>query len=242
MSNIVGAKRPSHISTARVKRLVWLGDAAATLFSIWTIVLPVPYFLLIACCFALPVLAVCLDVWIGGALSWDASRHGRNPLSSVTILLAPTLALSCRALGDFNFLIWQASVAWSLFAAALIAGGVYWLVPQVRSSRRQLSNVCLFALAFGYAAVAFVDRLLDPFGFTSIATTVSDKYARVSGGVHGSSVWYNVSVAPSPPGLTWIHVRPDVYHQLEIGRRACVVQGSGLLGIGWLEVRPCENA
>jgi len=242
MSNPVATKRLSHFSMARVKRLVSLGDVVATLLAIWTIFWPTPYYVLIACCFILPLLAICLDVWIGGALTWDTIAYRRNPLSFAPILLMPALALGCRALGDFNFLNWQTHVAWSLLVAAIIGGSACWLVPQARSSSRQLSNICLFALAFGYAAVTFADTLLDPFATRTMSATVHDKYVHVSGGVHGFSFWYNVSVAPSPPGWTWILVRPDIYDELHIGERVCVNHGSGLLGIGWLEVRPCENA
>lgn len=241
MSNSSGSRRLPHLSMARVKRLVSRGDVAATLLAIWTIYWPVPYYPLIACCFAIPVLAICLDVWLGGALNWKSRKGVRDRLSLATMTLMPTAALAGRALGDFNFLNWQMRVVWWLLVAACISGSAYFLEPQVRSDRRQFLSVILFALVAGYSIVAFADRLLDPFSASSIAATVSDKYIRESGGPKGGSIFYNVRVTPSPPGWTWIHVRSDVYRQLHIGQRGCLVQGTGLLGIGWLDVRPCNN-
>lgn len=226
---------------ARTKRLVALGSGAATLIAIWTVLMPVPYYPLVACCFALPVLAIGLDVWVGGALSWKSRTGVKEPPSLVTMSLMPVLALACRALGDFNFLNWQMPMAWSLLASACIGGAAYRLDPQVRSDRRQLVSVILFAVVAGYSIVAFADRLLDPFSITRIATTVSNKNIHVSSGPKGGSIFYNIGVTPSPPGWTWIHVRRDVYRRLHIGQRACLIQGGGLLGIGWLDVRPCQS-
>ncbi len=245
MSSATGIKKlpPFSVKRAkRLKRLAPLGDQAAKVLAVWTATMPVPYYALIACCFILPVLAIGVGVWIGGALAWETGTQKKYARSLITMLLIPALALFCRALGDFNFLNWQAPVAWSLLVAACIGGAAYFLDSQVRNYWRQLCSVMLFALTFGYASVTFADTLLDPFGTTTIPTTVSDKNIHVGGGAHGSSVWYNVSVAPSPSGWTWIHVRPDIFRQLRIGQRACLVQGGGLLGIGWLEVRPCAGA
>ncbi|HLJ52437.1 MAG TPA: hypothetical protein VKT24_03575 [Rhizomicrobium sp.] len=241
MSATTGSRTLPRLTIAQVTRIVRLGHGAAVALSLWVLIYPFPYVPLIASCFLLPILALGLAAWSKRASRWNESAKKKED-TFLTIVYLPLAALGARAAEDLNFLDWRILAAWSLIAGACILGAAYWRSARVRGDWRIILSLAFVGLVCSYGPLAFVNRELDPHTITVIPTTVYDKEIHTSGGPKGGSILFNVWVTPSPSGWTWIHVRRDMYWQLHVGQRACLAEGSGLLGIGWLEVRPCENA
>lgn len=241
MSRSVGVKK--HPGLTRTTRAMTIANAAAAIIAIWFIYFPTPYYPLLASCFLLPLFAIGLNAWAGGASARLEPRWKKYQRSFVSLMTFLALALFYRAGVDLNLSQWLAQVVWILLAAACVCAIAYRLDTSVLKSRRQALPLLLFALVASYGIVGFCDTLLDPFTPRTLVATVSKMKVHVSGCCgKGSSIWYKVSVVPSPPGWGWIDVRPDVYYDLRVGEPACVRQGSGLLGIGWLEVKRCHSA
>jgi hypothetical protein len=240
--------RFSHLSLEQAKQTLRLLNAAGAGLALWLILWPLPYYPLIGLAFVVPILAIAINVWSGGALSHVAKRRSSNVgasegfrfyTSQMAVLMCP-IALSARAIGDFNFLDWRVMAFWTIFAAAGIGVLFIRLRAGNDSGVRLLIVAVLLGLLGSVGPLAFVNRILDPWPVHSSVVSIAAKRVHVSGNTKGSSIWYDVWVSPSPKGWTNIHVRPDVYRELRVGRRACLLTGTGLLGIGWLAVRPCE--
>lgn len=238
MLGTAGNQTLPRLTIARVKAIVRAGQGASVALLLWGIFYPVPFHMLVLSCIVLPLLAAALSVWIKRASRWNESAKHRQDIF-VMVVWMPLALLSGLAEENLNFLDWRIAAAWLLVAGACILGTTCWRSARVRGDWRIILLVALIAMGCSFGLLAFVNRELDPHVVRANFATIYDKEIHTSGGPKGGSIVYNVWVTPSPPGWTWIHVRRDIYWQLRRGQRACVVQGSGLLGIGWLEVRPC---
>jgi hypothetical protein len=182
-------------SRARVKRMIAAGNVAALAVGFWTILFPTELYTVgLLLCALLPLLALALEMRTRGALGFESRRGRRYPLSLATILVLPALALAVRAGIDLNFASYPPLFA----AAALTASAMFALFwrfdPQFRGDLNQVATISIFVLAYCYGAVAFADVILDASSGHDTQTVIHAKRIHVSGGVKGSSVWYQVKV------------------------------------------------
>lgn len=232
------------ISRAQLKRMIAAGNVVAFAVALWTIFLPTQlYSIGLSLCVLLPLCALALEIRTRGALGFEARRGRRYPLSLATVLLLPALALAARATTDLNFESYTALIAAAVLIA-LTAFALFWRFdPQLRGDLNQVITVAMFALAYGYGALAFADVMLDASSGRDVQTQIEHKRIHVSGGVKGSSVWYQVKVDAdaSPAGANWINVRPDRWESYHGGDIVCVHIGAGLLAISWYAVSNCPD-
>jgi len=134
-------------------------------------------------------------------------------------------------------------IAAALFAALAVFALFWHLDPQLRGDRNQAATIAMFALAYCYGALALADVVFDRSSGRETQTVVLEKRIHVSGGVKGSSAWYQVKVDPeaSPAGANWINVEPDLWGSFHRGDTVCVHLGDGLLAVRWYAVVPCAD-
>jgi hypothetical protein len=228
------------VSRAQLKRVLSTGNRLALVISLWALFWPRPYFPVIALCFVLPMLAVAAEVRFSGLVDLEAKKR-RNPLSVAAMAIAPALVLCVRALEDLNVPDWRMLVAWSLILATAIVAGICAIDAHVRRLA-QLIPVIFLASAYSFGTLALANVFLDPYRSSETPTTIMAKRIRTSGGAKGSSTWHEVRVEPSaaPEGAVWIHVRQDVYSELQRGDTVCVHSGRGLFTVRWFDVRLCS--
>jgi len=231
-------------SRARLKRIIAAGNVAAIAIGLWTILLPTHFYALgLSLCVLLPLCALALDLRTRGVLGFEARRGRGYPLSLATIVLMPALALSGRAGIDLNFASYPPLIAAALFAALAVFALFWHLDPQLRGDRNQAATIAMFALAYCYGALALADVVFDRSSGRETQTVVLEKRIHVSGGVKGSSAWYQVKVDPeaSPAGANWINVEHDLWGSFHRGDTVCVHLGDGLLAVRWYAVVPCAD-
>lgn len=231
-------------SRARLKRLIAAGNVAAFAIGLWTVFFPTQFYAVgLSLCVALPLCALALELRTQGALGFEARRGRRYPLSIATIIVVPALALALRAGIDLNFKSYALLIAAALLTALAIFALFWRFDPQLRGDLNQGATIAIFALAYGYGAIAFADVLLDASPGHDTQTVIHEKRVHVSGGPKGSSIWYQVKVDPdaSPAGTNWIPVRPDLWDSFHRGDAVCVHVGEGLLAVPWYAVGHCAE-
>lgn len=231
-------------SRARLRRMIAAGNVTALAIGFWTIFFPTRLYIVgVLLCLLLPLLALALEIRTRGALGFEERRGRRSPLSLATILLVPAAALATRAGIDLNFDSYSLLIAVAVLTASA-AFALFWRFdPQLRGNFNQAATIAFFALAYCYGALSLADVVLDPSLGHDTQTLIDHKRIHVSGGVHGSSVWYQVKVDPdaSPAGTNWINARPDLWESFHQGDTVCVHAGAGLLGISWYAVGRCAE-
>jgi hypothetical protein len=224
--------------------MIAAGNIAAFAISFWTIFFPIQLYVLgLSFCVLLPLWALALGMRTKGALGFEERRGRRYPLSLATILVLPALALAVRAGIDLNF----EGYAPLIVAAVLCAGVTLVLLwrfdPQLRCDVNQCTTIAIFALAYSYGALAFADVKLDASSGHDTQTVIHHKRIHVSGGLKGSSVWYQVQIdsKASPAGTNWIHVQPDLWDSFHSGDTVCVHVGTGLFAVPWYALSHCAE-
>ena len=231
-------------SRARLRRIIAAGDVAAAVVALWTIFFPAWFSTLsLGLCVLLPLGALALDLRARGTLGFVSRRGQRSPFSLATIVLLPALALTARAMSDLNFESYKPLIAAAVLMAGIIFAAFYRFDPQLRGDRNQCFTIAMFALVYSYGAVAFADVLFDPSLGHDTQTVIHNRRIHVSGGIKGSSVWYQVKVDPdaSPAGSNWIDIPPTLWDGFHRGDAVCVHVGAGLLRIPWYAVGHCGD-
>lgn len=236
---------PTHVpglNRARLKRMIAAGNVAALAVGLWAFFFPtLLYTFGLSICVLLPLWALALEMRTRGALGFESRRGRRYPLSLATIVLTPALALAVRANIDLNFASYPPLIAAAVLTALAMFGLFWRFDPQLRSDLNQVATIAMFALAYCYGTLAFADVILDVSSGQNTQTVIQEKRIHVSGGLKGSSVWYQVKVDPdaSPAGANWIHVQPDLWDSLHRADAVCLHIGKGLLAISWYAVGHC---
>ena len=235
--------RPA-ITKASLTRLIRVGNVAAFAVGLWTLLLATHFYVAsVALCAALPLMAIALDVKAKGALDYETKR-GRHPLSMAAILLVPALGLAGRAIIDLNIIDQKLLIGEAVLAALAITALFYRFDARLKADWRPALTIAIWAMVYGYGALAFADAIFDFAAGRDMVTIIRDRRVHVSGGPKGSSAWHEVSVeaGANPGDEPWIHVRPDLYATFARGDTVCVHTGAGLLTVRWFEIRPCGTA
>ena len=229
-----------HMSHARQKRVASVCTMVSMAVTVWTLFWPNPYALAVGACFALPLVAVALDVWTGGAFNWQQQRMTTPRLSLASMLVLPSLALALRAGQDFNFSRWPAMLTWTIICGLSVLCGFVWLDAGLRTNKGQLVTIVFFSFLFCFGALAMGDVMLDTSPVQIFRTTVRAKEFRWH--LRGPST-FNLKVdawglLQVPEQVTVPH---DVYIRVAIGGPVCIFSHNGSFAIPWYVVQPCRR-
>jgi hypothetical protein len=137
----------------RSRRFAKWVNAAGVVIAVAAGFYPQPYTVAIAILAALPWIAVLIVGHSRGLLRLDEYKHDAHP-SLIYMLLAPTLALSLRAVLDFECAAWDRSAL-----VALVIGAVLWFAerhadPSIAKRRGSSAAMLLFAVWYGFGAAS----------------------------------------------------------------------------------------
>lgn len=188
---------------------------------------------------ALPFAAVALNLAYPQHLRLANENGMRDPRPTLLGWLAvPTIA--CAIIGIDELKLEDGTALLEFALPCTLAAAVYGLVrvPDLRRSAVGMVWAVLLPLAFFWGALALLDVKFDDGPRHTYETTVQSK--RESS---GRSTTYYLTLAPwSPRNLDpEVSVSWPLYQASPVGATVCVVEGGGLLGIGWYEVQACPH-
>ncbi len=219
----------------RARSISMLLNVVAPILYVWCIVYPHPYIPVIASVAALPWLAILL-VAVPNSLFRLAAKPGDAHPNLVQLLLLPGLALTLRAVLDFDVIAWvpavlpAAVVGIVTFCAAIMGD------RGLRARPTAWSVILLPVLAYGFGAALLGNALLDRSASETFATTVTGHH--VSSGRH--TTWY-VRLAPWGPysDAADASVPRWLYQSVADGQPVCTQLHSGAFAIHWFVVGGC---
>ena len=153
---------------------MWLSFGVAGWVSIW----PEPYLLAVAATAAMPLIAMVLALGSRGLLRFGLAKGTDIKPSLQTMIVAPSIALAFRAIGDVHILDSTQAWEWSL------AAGLVVLVLLVTMSggwgRIAWGSIFLVAVAliiYCYGVLAYADMSLDTARPARFQTRVVSKHS-----------------------------------------------------------------
>ena len=229
-----------HMSRARQKRVASACTSVTMVVAVWAMFWPSPYGLVVGACFALPLVAIALDVWTGGAFNWRERRGGAPPLSLASMLVLPSLVLAMRAGQDFNFPHWRAMLVWSIIGGLSVLCGFVWLDAGLRTNKGQLVSIVLFSFLFCFGALAMGDVMLDTSPVQIFRTIVRAKEFHWH--LRGPNT-YNLKVDAWGPLQVQgrVTVPHNVFVRVSVGDPVCIHSQNGSLGFPWYVVQSCRR-
>lgn len=229
-------------SDSRKERLRTAKHTARTLTtiawiaSLWGLVFPRPYDLVILVLAAMPLIAIVLQVRSHGIYQMEGRRNDGRP-SLAVMFLFPGLILDLRVIHDLHFLRWA-----SLFyAALLIALAFSWLLFQSDSGMRRrpwsLLVILLFATMYCGGALCEANALLDHSAPRNFLAAITGKHIST-----GKSTTYYLHLDPWGPqtAQTNVSVRADFYRSVARGDSVCIHLYSGALHAPWYAIDRCR--
>ncbi|MES2040379.1 MAG: hypothetical protein V4495_21375 [Pseudomonadota bacterium] len=222
---------------ATAKKRANLLNGAAFVLSIWMIIYPQPYQLLMLVLLAMPWLALLLMKTAKGIYQIDGNTKDIKPNLAIMIFM-PGLALMMRALTDFNLVnytpVLQMALACSLTFTAL-ALHLDW---PLRSKPLMILVSTAISFAYGYGAAGLLNAQLDHGTAETYQVQVLSKHIS-----HGKHTSYHLQIAPWGPvsHADDVTVESEVYNSIASGGMACVALHKGSLHLPWFVVGACEE-
>jgi MFS family permease len=207
----------------------------ATVMSLWGLMYPCPYGVILSALIALPVLAIMLMALSDGAYAFDNERHDKRPHLAGLIIM-PSIVLALRSMSDVRLENWH---------YGLLLGGIGGLAFAVaafmfdRTGARRLNKLLMiFALmtSYGYGAGAAIDALLDH------SETHVFRVGVVGGRIsHGKYSTPYLTLGPwgGKTESEEVAVSRDFYDRTRLGQTVCVSLHAGALKIAWYEIDSC---
>jgi TPR repeat protein len=219
----------------RARSISMLLNVVAPVLYLWCIVYPQPYIPVVTSVAALPWLAILLAA-VPNSLFRLAEKPGDAHPNLVQLLILPGLALTLRAVLDFDVIAWVPAVL-----PAAIVGIVTFFAAimgdrDLRARPKAWPVILLPILAYGFGAALLGNALLDRAPSETFATTVTGHH--VSSGRH--TTWY-VRLAPWGPYSDEedASVPRWLYQSVADGQPVCAQLHSGAFAIRWFAVGGC---
>ncbi len=213
-----------------------LGIMGAVL-SLWALIYPKPYEILIALLVVMPLLAFFLSILSKAVYLLETGQDRLN-----AAFLLPPLALAIRVSQDFNFLhlgpLFTAAIAVAAILALIVAIGFR---EALHTSLKLVVNwllIWLLAAIYSYGSIAEANVLLDrstPRTFT--ATVVQRRFSRR----HRVLYLQLGPWGPRPEGGD-ARVTSSLYKAMAPGQIVCVELLPGALKIPWYYARSCRES
>ncbi|HEY3848957.1 MAG TPA: hypothetical protein VGL95_17775 [Acetobacteraceae bacterium] len=220
----------------RARKLVRTLNGCAIAASVWCVVFPYPYYVVLALTLAIPWLAVYLVIRSHRLLRLLAPAHDPHPNFTNSFLL-PGLALMMRAFVDTNTVGWLHQLAVTVIGSVLVGLGVAIVHGRFRLGRTQVLAVLFAGMPYAYGLGMITNQYLDGSSPTIYRTTILGKDAPAA-----PVMAWNVQLAAWGPRRIRgdAAVRASVYESVEPGQEVCVALRPGAFGIPWFAIRLCD--
>lgn len=222
---------------AHARRLARGLNILGGVLSVWGLFFPTPYGLVVGLLLLAPWLAILTVRRSDGLIQFDERPNDVKP-SVIALYLFPMLALTLRAVWDYETIGWIAPTIATVLIGSSLFAGQYAALRGVRTSRITLALLLVFAVVFyGFGAARHINALADSSDVQQMRYAVRDKYIS-----RGKVMRYEVRLrAPNPnaPQVRSAQVTPDFYDTLKPGDSVCLAIHRGALWIQWFETGPC---
>lgn len=228
----LGASKDERVRRFRLA-MVWarcLG-IASLLLSVWALIRPPPYGLVIPLLAAMPW-AMYLLVWkFRSALMLKNAWGERIETYAVISILPPATVLLLRTTMDFNLLSWSSLLLPVMCFTAPIAIATFWLFPAIRGRIELLAGTTI-ALAFYFTgAIPWGNVLIDSAKPSNVyQITILNKHE-----LTGRPAVPYFTVTPWGPfsARNDIVVATPIYSQYQVGDTVCLSLRPGAIGVAW---------
>lgn len=210
--------------------VLWLG------LSVWVVMYPRPYAVLIILLALLPMLALVLCKCRPELFVIDESRVTSQGTDLTGLLMMPGFLLALRALKDVQLLNERQLIWPTLLLHGLLLLVVLWVAPYYRHQLGRFLLLAVLLLAYPSSLLALANRMLD-------AAPVMEQVVTVSAKRHttGKGATQYFTFAPSVvAGVGEARVPRELYDQTQIGQPVCLTMHSGALGMSWYTVTSAD--
>ncbi|MBI3728697.1 MAG: hypothetical protein HY254_10265 [Burkholderiales bacterium] len=220
---------------ATAKKRARLLNGAAFVLSIWMIIFPQPYQLLMLVLLAMPWLALLLMKTAKGVYQIDGNTKDIKPNLAIMIFM-PGLALMMRAVTDFNLVNYTPVLQMALACSLTFTALALHLDRPLRSKPVMILVFTAISFAYGYGAAGLLNAKLDHSTAETYQVQVLSKH--ISRGKHTS---YHLQLAHWGPvrHADDVTVESELYNGIVTGGMACVALHKGSLHLPWFVVRAC---
>lgn len=203
----------------------------------WAVFFPRPYTLVVLLLLLAPWLAALVAWRSAGLISSDESSNNLKPNLAV-FWLAPMIALSLRAILDYQTLGWVTQTVAAVFIGSSLFSAQLAAYPDLRANRPRAALTLAFALlAYGYGATIEINALADTSDIQQTRYLLRAK--SISSGkvtTHNADL---EKVDPLSPTVESARVTEYFYKMLKPGDSVCLAFRPGALGIKWFSAGPC---
>ena len=209
-------------------------NSAAWVVSVWGILYPRPYALLVLLLLAMPWVAVMWVRQTHGVFRIDHQRRRPRPNLSIPFVM-PGMALLLRGVFDYHALDWARLIAYGFGIGSALCFAGLGADSSIRKWR--IAPVFTMTLIYGMGAAMVANGFFDVFAPTTYHAEILDK--RV---VHGKAIYYQLTVSPWGPRTTEnrIEVSRELYQAVSVGGPVCANVNHGALGVRWYDVTACH--
>lgn len=204
--------------------------------SVWVVMYPRPYAVLITLLALLPMLALVLCKCRPERFVIDESRATSQCTDLSGMLVMPGFLLALRALMDVQLLNeWQ--LIWpTLILHGLLLLVVLWVAPYCRLHLGRFLLLGVLLAAYLPSLLALANRLFDTAPAIRQVVTVSAKRHTTGKG----ATQYFALAPPVSAGVGEARVARELYDQTQIGQPVCLTRHPGGLGMVWYTVTSAD--
>jgi hypothetical protein len=238
--------RQSHgsvsFSQLTLHKLDWL-EWVAIILSIWFIIYPAPYRLLLAALLIIPLLGLILNGWnkpsMASLVEINTDRKGDGKYDVADFIDFPAFAIVFRVFYDYEFESYYSMLLPGIIACVIILTILFFTHKRIESSTRNrkwiYTSIIFCVSLYSFAATYAINCSFDNSEAKIYKTEVLGK--RVHRGRKSTS--YYVKVAP------WGHHRDKEqiripaydYNRLNVGDTVNIVFKKGVFNIPWYNLR-----
>ena len=210
----------------------------AWLVSLWGLIHPRPYQLVMLMLAVLPWIALEAVRRSHGRLRLDTTRNNSHPNVAIVFLL-PGLVLLFRSIIDYNILQPSALAWFSIGAGCLLCVCTVAADPSMRANPGIAVVILTFSIGYGYGVAAQTNVLLDRSPEASYTAAVQSKQV-----VRGRRIdSYQLNLGPWGPETApnRLRVSRRIYDYIQAGDVVSLALKRGALGASWCFVRASER-
>lgn len=216
-------------SFERAKKFASFLNILSIATMLWVLFRPQPYEIAIWTMILFPILAISSSKLFPGLIKFDESKKGAYP-SVAAAFLMPGIALSLRALLDWDILSWQNFwVPFAIISICLLFL-LLWFFKELRNKYGYAILLLCFCAVYGYGATISLNGINDKSTTISYSAEIINK--RISTGKNTS---YYLKLSPWGPRTSSkdVSVSKGFYNSVQIKDSTKVHVKKGTLNIPW---------